>query len=199
MERIRRKERRKENRWQWGKQEEGKERFRQSGWVWELWICPFFPTCFSVSQLPEQLVLALKQNWTGSLVDAQNCLTTRSRNKKHHTFWKSGTLGLFLSQVFLLKPRCLSRFSWCREDPCKQMSWGTGGRSLCAWGCRSGAGPPHTSYRWAPPGFGWCPPSPVNPNWPAEPQEKYITVFNFMNDSCLNPELLIFNWWILLK
>lgn len=54
-----------------------------------------FPTCLSVSQLPEQLVLALKHNWTGSLVDAQNCLTTHSRNKKHHTSLKTGTLGIF--------------------------------------------------------------------------------------------------------
>lgn len=113
-------DREKESRW--GKQEERGDlrsqkrqnrRMKKTSWEKEVWIGQISYMFFSVSQLLEQLILALKQNWTsGSLVDAQNCLTTHSWNKKHHTFWK-WHLGAFLSQMFRLKPRCLSRPSCC--------------------------------------------------------------------------------------
>lgn len=63
--------------------------------------------------------------------------------------------------------RCRGRCASCWPGGlCKRRSWGNGGRSRGASGCRSGAGHPRTSGCWVPPGSGlfllWL----VSPDWP---------------------------------
>lgn len=63
--------------------------------------------------------------------------------------------------------RCRGRCASCWPGGlCKPWSWGNGGRSHGASGCRSGAGPPRTSGYWAPPGSGLFLPWPESPDWP---------------------------------
>lgn len=70
--------------------------------------------------------------------------------------------------------RCRGRCASCWPGGlCKRRSWGNGGRSRGASGCRSGTGPPRTSGCWVLPG------SCLFLLWPASPDSPGMRTRNF--------------------
>lgn len=87
----------------------------------------------------------------------------------HSSIWSlsSSLVGIWWRWWRLEETRCRGRCASCWPGGlCKQRSWGNGGRSPGASGCRSGVGPPRTSGCSAPPGSGLFLLWPVSPDSP---------------------------------